>query len=70
VRIAYQVILLQFAPNLIKEKKMATIVENIQQRYKKSLLSKKEAARELNISIATLDRLRAQGLIKSKKIKH
>ena len=48
---------------------MATIVENIQQRYKKSLLSKKEAARELNISIATLDRLRAQGLIKSKKIK-
>ena len=49
---------------------MATIVDNIQQRYKKSLLSKKEAARELNISIATLDRLRAQGLIKSKKIKN
>ena len=47
---------------------MATIVENIQQRYKKSLLSKKEAAEELNISTATLDRLRKKGLIRSKRV--
>jgi hypothetical protein len=47
---------------------MSTIINQIQQRYKKSLLSKKEAARELNISIATLDRLRNQGLIKSKRV--
>lgn len=33
-------------------------LENLQQRYKKSLLSKKEAAEELSISTATLDRLR------------
>ena len=43
-------------------------LENLQQRYKKSLLSKKEAAEELNISTATLDRLRKQGLIRSKKV--
>lgn len=43
-------------------------LENLQQRYKKSLLSKKEAAEELNISTATLDRLRKQGLLKSKKV--
>lgn len=48
---------------------MSTIIDNIQQRYKKSLLSKKEVARELNISTATLDRLRNQGFIKSKKIR-
>lgn len=47
---------------------MSTIINQIQQRYKKSLLSKKEAARELNISIATLDRLRNQGLIKSRRV--
>ncbi len=43
-------------------------LENLQQRYKKSLLSKKEAAEELSISTATLDRLRKQGLIMSKKV--
>ena len=43
-------------------------LENLQQRYKKSLLSKKEAAEELNIPTATLDRLRKQGLIMSKKV--
>ncbi len=43
-------------------------LENLQQKYKKSLLSKKEAAEELSISTATLDRLRKQGLIRSKKV--
>jgi DNA-binding transcriptional MerR regulator len=43
-------------------------LENLQQRYKKSLLSKKEAAEELNISTATLDRLRKKGLIRSKRV--
>ncbi|MGJ0316911.1 hypothetical protein NG754_10325 [Aliarcobacter cryaerophilus] len=32
-------------------------LENLQHRHSKSLLSKKETAKELNISQATLDRL-------------
>lgn len=46
---------------------MSTL-DDLQQRYKKLLLTKKETAEELNISIATLDRLRNQGHIKSKKV--
>lgn len=45
-----------------------SILDNLQQRYNKSLLSKKEAARELNISPATLDRLRKNGEIRSKRV--
>jgi len=45
-----------------------SILDNLYHRFKKSLLSKKETARELNISQATLDRLRKSGDIKSKKI--
>ena len=47
---------------------MISALENLKQKYKKSLLSKKEAADELSISTATLDRLRKQGLIRSKKV--
>jgi predicted site-specific integrase-resolvase len=47
---------------------MLTTVDHLYQKYKKSLLSKKEAAEELSISTATLDRLRKQGLIRSKKV--
>ena len=43
-------------------------LENIQKRYNKSLLSKVETARELNISQSTLDRLRKYGEIKSKRV--
>jgi DNA-binding transcriptional ArsR family regulator len=43
-------------------------LENLQQIYKKSLLSKKETAEELSISTATLDRLRKKGLIRSKRV--
>ena len=46
---------------------MSTL-DNLQQRYKKSLLSKVEVANELNVSIATLDRLRKSGGIRSKRI--
>lgn len=46
---------------------MSTL-ENLQIRYTKSLLSKKETAKELNISQATLDRLRKSGAIRSKKV--
>ncbi|PHO11346.1 AlpA family transcriptional regulator [Malaciobacter marinus] len=46
---------------------MSTL-ENLQHRHSKSLLSKKETAKELNISQATLDRLRKSGAIKSKKV--
>lgn len=46
---------------------MSTL-ENLQHRYLKSLLTKKETAKELNISQATLDRLRKSGEIKSKKV--
>lgn len=45
-----------------------TTLENLQQRYKKSLLTKKETAKELNISQATLDRLRKSNAISSKKV--
>ena len=46
---------------------MSTL-ENLQQRHPKSLLSKKETAKELNISQATLDRLRKSGAIQSKRV--
>ena len=48
---------------------MSANVEHLYKKYKKSLLSKKEAAAELSISIATLDRIRQQGLIKSRKVR-
>ena len=47
---------------------MSANIEHLYKKYKKSLLSKKEAAEELSISITTLDRLRKQGLIRSKKV--
>ena len=40
----------------------------IQQRYKKLLLNKKEASQELGISISTLDRLRKSGYLREKRI--
>lgn len=43
-------------------------LDNLQQRYQKSLLNKKETAKELNISQTTLDRLRKSGEIKSKRV--
>ena len=36
--------------------------------YKKMLLTKKEAATELNVSEATIDRLRQNGQLNSKKV--
>jgi hypothetical protein len=45
-----------------------TTLDNLQQKYGKSLLKKKETAEELNISQATLDRLRKNGDIRSKRI--
>jgi hypothetical protein len=44
-----------------------SILDNLQKKYGKSLLNKKEVSAELNISQATLDRLRKTGEIKSKK---
>jgi len=46
---------------------MSTL-DNLQQRYSKSLLTKKETAKELSISQATLDRLRKSNVISSKKV--
>jgi len=46
---------------------MSTL-DNLQRKYGKSLLKKKEAAEELNISQATLDRIRKNGDIVSKRI--
>ena len=45
-----------------------SILDNLQKKYGKSLLNKKEVSEELNISQATLDRLRKTGEIKSKKV--
>ena len=47
---------------------MATLFEQIQERHDKALLNKVETAEELNISTATIDRLRKSGKLKSKKI--
>ena len=47
---------------------MATLFEQLQTRHNKTLLNKDETAKELNISVATLDRLRKSGQLKSKKI--
>ncbi len=46
---------------------MSTL-DNLQMKYGKSLLKKKEAAEELNISQATIDRLRKSGEIRSKRV--
>jgi hypothetical protein len=46
---------------------MSTL-DNLQQRYPRSLLKKKETAKELHISTSTLDRLRRSGVINSKKV--
>jgi predicted transcriptional regulator len=43
-------------------------IEMLRTNYKKMLLTKKETANELNISQATIDRLRKSGAISSKKI--
>jgi len=40
----------------------------LQSKYNKMLLSKAETAQELNVSEATLDRMRKQGTIQSKKV--
>ena len=45
-----------------------SIIDNLQQNFNKSLLTKKETAKELNISQATLDRLRKANVISSKKV--
>ena len=42
--------------------------KEIRDQYKKSLLSKKETAREIGISVASLDRLRRKGEITSCKV--
>lgn len=43
-------------------------VEILRANYKRMLLTKKETANELNISSATIDRLRKNGEINSRKI--
>lgn len=40
----------------------------IREKHNKMLLSKKETAKELNVSEATIDRLRQMGQLSSKKI--
>lgn len=45
-----------------------TTKEILQTKYNKSLLTKKETAQELNISQASLDRLRKMGSISSKRV--
>lgn len=50
--------------NMSQEQFITLLREN----YKKMLLTKKEAAQELSISEATIDRMRRDGLITSKKV--
>ena len=43
-------------------------INMLRDNYKKMLLTKKETAKELNVSEATIDRLRQNGELNSKKI--
>ncbi|MDO9207509.1 MAG: helix-turn-helix domain-containing protein [Sulfuricurvum sp.] len=43
-------------------------VAMLQNKHNKMMLSKAETAQELNVSQATIDRLRKSGAIKSKKV--
>ncbi|MGJ0328705.1 helix-turn-helix domain-containing protein [Aliarcobacter cryaerophilus] len=47
---------------------MEQLKTEIQNRYKKLLLNKKEASQELGISISTLDRLRKSGYLREKRV--
>jgi len=40
----------------------------LRENYKRMLLTKKETANELNVSEATIDRMRQNGLLSSKKV--
>ena len=54
----------------IKGWKMSKIeyIEILRKNYNRVLLTKKETAQELNISSATVDRLRKNGVLNSRKI--
>ena len=43
-------------------------IQMLRDNYQKMLLTKKETAKELSISEATLDRLRKEGQLESKKV--
>ena len=43
-------------------------IEMLRTNYKRALLNKRETAHELNISQATVDRLRKSGAISSRKV--
>ena len=47
---------------------MEQLKTEIQNRHKKLLLNKKEASKELGISISTLDRIRKSGRLREKRI--
>lgn len=44
------------------------LITILRENYKKMLLTKKETAQELNVSEATIDRLRQNGQLNSKKV--
>jgi len=53
--------------NQLKEREAKK--QEFRQRYMSSLISKREAAKELGCSCSTIDRMRIDGLISSKKIR-
>ncbi|QOY52626.1 helix-turn-helix domain-containing protein [Candidatus Sulfurimonas baltica] len=44
------------------------LIAMLRENYKRMLLTKKETANELNVSEATIDRMRQNGLLNSKKV--
>lgn len=44
------------------------LITMLRENYKRMLLTKKETANELNVSEATIDRMRQNGLLNSKKV--
>ena len=44
------------------------LITMLRENYKRMLLTKKETANELNVSEATIDRMRHNGLLNSKKV--
>lgn len=64
---------IQFLTITTKDKQMygnytSQAYRELQEKYKKLLLNKNETAKELRVSVATIDRLRKSGKLKSKKI--
>jgi len=59
----------EYGMNTTKVREIAEKKRIFRERYQSSFLTKKEVAQELNISCSTLDRMRKEGLLASRRIR-